>query len=802
MCVWQNALMILMRDKYLLFLFLLCALSCQREALEPDFELVEAQVEQLSPQSKADITDAGTFTWNGSDRIAVYYVSGSPVSAHYYTATLETGSGFVTAGFKLPKNGERDGFAIYPDYLAQDDFPGLGGSVLGMRLPEEYSLDTSAPTSENSPVPMVAVNTAGQKLEFKHAGALLRIKLSGVPDGTKYLVVSTNRNITGPFTVDRTDPDAPFIAVSTSTSAETYKHVRYTLSQAVAAGAPASITLNIPTPTGLLSNLCVQALDASEVQLGCINTGLDRLMERGRIRLLELDMSGAQRLSSFTVSPLTLPACGKETLSYSILQQATAGGTEEASGYTLSLVSLSVPDKVAVSISGTTISVTGITQGKVSVRLKAQKGQDVIYADVPITVSPTYLDIYNNSYYLYKNRSTSLKTRLVSGNQEVSYSGLQYAWTVVDGDSSVKLTASGSSATLQATDVTGTAHIRCSVSAVDVSNAAKSISATVEFEVVPIPNGSTGAAFSVSSNYKTNYNQVFFARANVYKLKSDQQFYLFERPWDACNGVLDQQEPDNADKMDCLDPEDVVTDFGDFSTSAKVSVDGHDTYQWFMLSSSQASYLLKTRPASKVGTTANARFVAVKVAGRFGILLFPDVFSWPSELDIPVGINNLKDDALDMVNKGTEGLPDSNCFTEEEWNRYLEPTGAVFLPGLSAAPYYFSYTRYSDGTIDAKYKNGFNSEGYTYIEGGVTKYYNFVYPTEDSYYNTRHSYFLSNGCMYFFVKPQTNNTYYIGEGTGVDSYTILNSVVSSVLYMDLTRFHHVRLVRYVPNKVI
>lgn len=79
-------------------------------------------------------------------------------------------------------------------------------------------------------------------------------------------------------------------------------------------------------------------------------------------------------------------------------------------------------------------------------------------------------------------------------------------------------------------------------------------------------------------------------------------------------------------------------------------------------------YLFNTRSASTVNETANARFAKGQVNGVHGVILFPDNYTHPSDVDVPVGINNTGD-------AGWNG----NGYDIAEWAK-MEAAGCVFLP--------------------------------------------------------------------------------------------------------------------------
>ena len=78
-------------------------------------------------------------------------------------------------------------------------------------------------------------------------------------------------------------------------------------------------------------------------------------------------------------------------------------------------------------------------------------------------------------------------------------------------------------------------------------------------------------------------------------------------------------------------------------------------------------YVLNLREASTINGTANARYTKAIVNGTPGIVLFPDQYTHPIEVILPVGIN------------ASEEPFTSNCWTDVEW-LLMEKNGTVFLP--------------------------------------------------------------------------------------------------------------------------
>lgn len=76
---------------------------------------------------------------------------------------------------------------------------------------------------------------------------------------------------------------------------------------------------------------------------------------------------------------------------------------------------------------------------------------------------------------------------------------------------------------------------------------------------------------------------------------------------------------------------------------------------------------LVTRTASTVGGTSNGRYAKATVDGKVGIILFPDVYTHPTDVDAPASVNT--PDAKFTVNN----------YAPAVWAK-MEAAGAVFLP--------------------------------------------------------------------------------------------------------------------------
>lgn len=115
---------------------------------------------------------------------------------------------------------------------------------------------------------------------------------------------------------------------------------------------------------------------------------------------------------------------------------------------------------------------------------------------------------------------------------------------------------------------------------------------------------------------------------------------------------------------------------------------GHYADGWETLSRADWTYLLSTRSASTVNGVANALYAYAKVNGQYGLILFPDIFSWPTPAsNAPALISR------SCINAANVAVDDAPNYDLNAWKE-LEDAGCVFLPALG----YYDYTG-STGTF-------------------------------------------------------------------------------------------------------
>ena len=136
--------------------------------------------------------------------------------------------------------------------------------------------------------------------------------------------------------------------------------------------------------------------------------------------------------------------------------------------------------------------------------------------------------------------------------------------------------------------------------------------------------------------------------------------------------------------------------FDDWGNNA-ISNGGNTANIWRTLTAAEWTYLFKTRTTSTNLSTDNARYVAAKVEGRNGVILFPDCYTHPSSIQTPSYINV----------GGSSGFG-NNIYSSTQWAA-MEAAGAVFLPAAgnrsgTTLSYIGSYCQYwsSDSYNDTR----------------------------------------------------------------------------------------------------
>lgn len=106
---------------------------------------------------------------------------------------------------------------------------------------------------------------------------------------------------------------------------------------------------------------------------------------------------------------------------------------------------------------------------------------------------------------------------------------------------------------------------------------------------------------------------------------------------------------------------------GDFLDWGANEIGPYAADTWRTLGVTEWNSLLKSRDASTVGTTPNARYAKAKVNDVPGVILFPDQYTHPTGVAVPSNIND-----------GTSSFA-GNVYNVDDWGK-MELAGCVFLP--------------------------------------------------------------------------------------------------------------------------
>lgn len=121
-------------------------------------------------------------------------------------------------------------------------------------------------------------------------------------------------------------------------------------------------------------------------------------------------------------------------------------------------------------------------------------------------------------------------------------------------------------------------------------------------------------------------------------------------------------------------------------------VDGKNP--WFAPKCAEWRYLMFERLATELHGVYNARYARAQVNGVKGLILFPDVYDHPSDVDLPTS------NSINYTNNNSNGSYADNDYTIDDWDK-MEAAGAVFLPITGQRVYSggwkFSYMDDGDG---------------------------------------------------------------------------------------------------------
>ena len=137
----------------------------------------------------------------------------------------------------------------------------------------------------------------------------------------------------------------------------------------------------------------------------------------------------------------------------------------------------------------------------------------------------------------------------------------------------------------------------------------------------------------------------------------------YYRPWDTDNSDGNLYGPTGTNNLTGSYAR------ADWGVNNAISNGGGQAGQWRTLTKEEWDYVFNnTQRGTRLGSVDHARFAKAKVANVQGVILFPDTYTHPSGVALPVGVNETGD-------TGWNG----NNYSMTEFG-HMEDNGAVFLP--------------------------------------------------------------------------------------------------------------------------
>ena len=214
------------------------AASCAKEAEQIPSGPVSLKA-RIADETKATLSETdGTFAFTSSDAIKVYngtdvYAS-TKVTVEGTTATFTMADGFTNSG---------SGYAAYPASSVTD----ITASGVTFTLPSSYTYDQVS--GINVPCPMMATYTAGDDLEFKQAGSIIRFRIKNCLAGD--LTFTFKTEVTGEVTLTAV-PSGVNDGIKADSFVDSDKYGRYSIQ---VTGVPAVtgedvFYVTLPVPVG------------------------------------------------------------------------------------------------------------------------------------------------------------------------------------------------------------------------------------------------------------------------------------------------------------------------------------------------------------------------------------------------------------------------------------------------------------------------------------------------------------------------------------------------------------------------
>ena len=235
-----------MKLRSLLFLAISILLinACIAEESSKEVGYLNAVVE--NDETKANVTDQGSFTWSHNDKVWVH------TTADHVLGTLYSGAGSTNAKFEIGEyDGELTGYAIYP-YSAQHS---ISNQQLFVNMPDVYYLGED---TDNTNAVLFAV-LSDQKYVFTHMAGLMKFEFEDVPAGTCQFKITLDKKISGAFPVDMT-AEYPVVEASDVVSSEQEKSITLNFKPLESVK---DLHLYVPLPVGTYGTLNLELNDAA-----------------------------------------------------------------------------------------------------------------------------------------------------------------------------------------------------------------------------------------------------------------------------------------------------------------------------------------------------------------------------------------------------------------------------------------------------------------------------------------------------------------------------------------------------------
>lgn len=210
--------------------------------------------------TKSYSNEKGEFKWDAGDNISVYLVSDN--NGAFKEVQMASGEGTDVATYKSFAGGTPTDVAVFPVSAAKSY--STRSKLLKVTYQSEYDNTNYTADYDNEKDhmkvndPLVALYKKGVKqFVFRHVGGVIEWRIN-VPALADKFTVTMNNNVTGDFTVDQTNTEAPFVKseVSTTNNVVTFKFTPSTQGR--------EMHFYMPVPTGTYTGLTLAVWNNDE----------------------------------------------------------------------------------------------------------------------------------------------------------------------------------------------------------------------------------------------------------------------------------------------------------------------------------------------------------------------------------------------------------------------------------------------------------------------------------------------------------------------------------------------------------